>query len=234
MPVKIAVCDNDRETRRYLAAEISRHKPEAWVKAFASADELLQTEENFAIYFLDIKGISGLEVARRLRQQPERSIIIFVTGYRDYMEEAFDVHAFQYLLKPLDSQKLAQVLEQAWQELDYKREQAEKFVLLKDSQGTQKVWLKDIFYIESGNKKVIVHTLGGTYAVQGRMESFEQACDLYRCHRCYLVNFAHIAAYSQNEIKMTNGDKILLAYKKYPAFVKAYMRYARKGGVVNV
>ena len=234
MPIKIAVCESDRETRCYLAAEIGRHRPEAVVKTFASAEELWQAEEDFAVYFLDIRGISGLQIAKKLRERPAPCIIIFVTGYSEYMAEAFDVHAFHYLQKPLDSRKLAQVLEQAWQELSYRREQAEKFILLKVGQGTQKVWLKDILYVESANKKVIVHTPGETYSVQGRMEDFETSCGLYRCHRCYLVNFAHITAYSQNEIQLTNGDRIMLAYKKYSAFVKAYMRYARKGGVVNV
>ena len=62
--------------------------------------------------------VSGMELARHIREREEtgrkRSIIIFVTGYREYMGEAFDVNAFHYLLKPLDEKKFAEVFARAW------------------------------------------------------------------------------------------------------------------------
>lgn len=72
---------------------------------------------NFDIYFLDIEmdSVPGMELARHIREQEEnsrkRSILIFVTGYREYMEEVFDVNAFHYLLKPLDKKKFAEVFD---------------------------------------------------------------------------------------------------------------------------
>ena len=114
--------------------------------------------------------------------------------------------------------------------------QQESYILLKFDNHQQKVALKDILYIESNNKRVSVHTMSNLYEVRGKMEDFELALgDLfYRCHRCYLVNFSKITAYNQNEIKVINGDKLLIAQRKYPAFVKAYLRYAKGGGIVNV
>ena len=82
----------------------------------------------------------------------------------------------------------------------------------------------------------MVHTTEGIYEIQGKMDDFELAfgSSFYRCHRCYLVNLSKISSYRQNEIEIANGDKILLAYKKYSAFVKAYLSYAKRGGMVNV
>ena len=96
--------------------------------------------------------------------------------------------------------------------------------------------LKDIYYIESANKKVIAHTSAGVLISYGKMEDFEKLTGggFYRCHRCYLVNMEHITSYNVSTIQVANGDKLILAQKKYSDFVKQYMIYAKNGGIVNV
>ena len=68
------------------------------------------------------------------------------------------------------------------------------------------------------------------------METMEAALGegFYRCHRCYLVNLARIADYGPRNIRLENGERLLLAEKKYADFVKTYLRYAKDGGVVHV
>ncbi|MCI9142407.1 MAG: response regulator transcription factor, partial [Lachnospiraceae bacterium] len=175
-----------------------------------------------------------------IREQEEkdryRSIIIFVTGYREYMEEAFDVNAFHYLVKPINQNKFSEVFGRAWKEAAALEEQIRKYIMVKSAGTQQKVLLQDIFYIESGNKKVIFHTVNGILEVYGKMEGLENSLgdSFYRCHRCYLVNMEKITAYSADNIQVINGDNLLLARKKYSDFIKTYMRYVKNGGIVNV
>ena len=241
MNISIALCDNSSKIYLDIISLINEQIPNANVRTFRSAEAMLKTEDIFDIYLLDIKGINGIEVAKELRKKQNnmehsRSIIIFITGYREYMEEAFDVQAFHYLIKPLNKIKFSQVLKCACKELKAMEIQHENYILLKFENQQQKVPLKDIIYIESNNKKVSIHTMSNLYEVRGKMEDFELTLGelFYRCHRCYLVNFSKITAYNQNEIKVINGDKLLIAQRKYPAFVKAYLRYAKGGGIVNV
>ena len=72
--------------------------------------------------------------------------------------------------------------------------------------------------------------------VYGKMDELEQmtGSSFYRCHRCYLVNMEKITAYSTDTIRVANGDKLILAQKKYSDFVRQYMKYAKDGGIVNV
>ncbi len=246
MSIQIAVCDSDIEIARDIKNLIEGENIAATVKLFSSAEELLAGANFFHIYFLDIKGIDGMKLARKIRLNEEiqgktKSIIIFVTGFSEHMEEAFDVGAFHYLLKPVNKEKFHQVLYRALKEIKVSR-QNEQYILvsLTCSQNTpsskRKILLKDILYVESYNKKVIVRLNNEVIPVQGTMKEFETICgeNFYRCHRCYLVNFAKIIAYSQNEITLDGGDKIMLAYKKHTAFVKAYLSYAKEGGIVNV
>ena len=70
----------------------------------------------------------------------------------------------------------------------------------------------------------------------GKMNGLEQMTGngFYRCHRCYLVNMEQIVSYNADTIKVVNGDKLILAQKKYNDFIRQYMRYAKDGGIVNV
>ena len=240
--MRIAVCDDDRAIREELFRLIQKQVSEADIMEYQSGEELINARGNFDIYFLDIEmgEVSGMDIARRIREQEDngrqRSIIIFVTGYREYMEAAFDVNAFHYLIKPIDTEKFSEVFKRAWKEAAVFYEQEKKYIIVKSSGTQQKILLKNIYYIESGNKKVIFHTTNGTLEVYGKMEELEKGLGntFYRCHRCYLVNMEKISAYSADNIQVINGDNLLLARKKYSDFIKIYMRYVKNGGIVNV
>lgn len=240
--MKIAVCDDDRSIREELIRLIRKQTTDADIRAYQAGKELISAGMDFDIYFLDIEmgSVSGMDVARHIREQEEsgrqRSILIFVTGYREYMEAAFDVNAFHYLVKPLDEAKFAEVFDRARKEAVVSRERAKKYIMVKSYGAQQKILLKNIYYIESRNKKVIIHTTDKTLEVYGKMEELESrlGSTFYRCHRCYLVNMEKIAAYSGDNIQVTNGDNLLLARTKYSDFIKAYMRYMKNGGIANV
>ncbi len=239
--MRIAVCDSDAVLREELGRLIRQARPEADVFEYSSGEALLAETEPFTLVFLDIRGVDGLTAARRLRDREchegrRPAVLAFVTGYREYMEEAFDVQAFHYLVKPIDPRRFREVFERAWQEAEAVWRPAGRFLLLKAAGGTERVFLKDLLYVESGNKKVILHTIGGVYETGVRMEALEVSLgpSFYRCHRCYLVNLEQVAAYGPGAIRLTNGEEILIAQRKYTPFVRAFLRYAREGGLVHV
>ena len=240
--MRIAVCDDDQAIRKELIQLIQKQVSDVDIVRYQSGEEMISAKGNFDIYFLDIEmgSVSGMDLARRIREQEEgvrqRSIIIFVTGYREYMEAAFDVNAFHYLVKPIDEGKFSEVFSRAWKEMSVSSEQAKKYIIVKSTGAQKKLLLRNIYYIESGNKKVIIHTTDGTLEVYGKMEELENrlGSTFYRCHRCYLVNMEKISAYSADNIQVINGDNLLLARKKYSDFIKTYMRYVKNGGIVNV
>ncbi len=89
--MKIAVCDDDRTTREQIASLVKEQEPDVEVITFGAGEDMIKSQENFAISFLDVemKEISGIDVAKHMREEQEKrgkdkSIIIFVTGYREY------------------------------------------------------------------------------------------------------------------------------------------------------
>lgn len=179
--MKIAVCDDNRAAREHIISLINEQIDGAEITAYASGEEMLKSQESFDISFLDMEmdELSGMDVARHIRKEQEekgstKSIIIFVTGYDKYMNDAFDVSAFHYLMKPINEEKFRTVFERALKELSAAEERTNRYILIKSSRTQQRVYLKDIYYIESANKKVIIHTTTGILENYGKMEEFEQ------------------------------------------------------------
>ena len=177
--MRIAVCDDESAIRNEIVRLIRVQQPNADIMSFASGEELLAEQGEFSIYFLDIIGIgkfSGIETAKvireRQKQQP-RSMIIFITGYREYMEDVFDVNAYHYLVKPMKETKFFEVFGRAWKEAMTSEESVEKKIFIKTAGISKNIFLKDIFYIESNNKKVLFHTMQGEFEVHTKMESLE-------------------------------------------------------------
>lgn len=234
--MKIAVVDDEKVIREQICARIEKQMPGNCPVVYASGDELLASGERFDIVFLDIQmdGRNGIETARCLRKRQEDVVLIFITGIREYVFDALELYAFQYLLKPVDGKKLAEVLERAVKEVQKKKEQRVLFIKTRNLTLSQ----TDILYIESKAKKVEIHVAGARESIEiyASMEelSKELGEDFYRCHRAYIINMAYVAEYSSDSILLTNGDKVYLAKKKYGEFVKAYMWYLQKGGVPGV
>ena len=235
--MRIAICDDNAEIGREIFLLTKQSCPKAEITLFSAGEELIKEKIYFDIIFLDIEmgQLDGIETAKRLRKENrsgKKSVIIFITAYSDYMEQAFDVNAFHYLLKPVNKEKFIRVFSSALKEL----ESTDPFIVVKVFGDSQKLLLKDIYYIESSNKKAVFHTKKGMLEAYRKMEELEQELtgSFFRCHRCFLVNMESICAYSCEKIKLINGETLKKKKKKYPEFVKAYMRYAESGGIVNV
>lgn len=240
--IHISVCDNEAKVREDIISILNNCSKDIEITQFSTGEELLEAGKPFHIYIIDIEldNMSGIDVAKQIRfrekNKKTKSIIIFVTGYREYMEDAFDVNAFHYLVKPIDEKKMSTVFKRAIKEVTVRYKQKKLYVIVKYNGMQKKVLIKDIYYIESNNKKVVFHTKDGNIETYGKMDDWENELgkSFYRSHRCYLVNMEKITAYSVDTIDVVGGDSVIIARKKYPDFVKAYMRYAKDGGAVNV
>ena len=243
--IDIAVCDDEKNIRTYIRSLIRKQGTECRITEYASADEYLSAGAEHNLLFLDIEmksdgeeDKSGMWLAGQLRSRKlaRQPVIIFVTGYEKYVYDAFDVGAFQYLLKPINEEKFSQIFERAVRQLaegQEKQKEAPDRQVLIVPQGSEKrvVPLDDIYYLESHGHKVIL-TLKAEqaeyYAKIGELERKLQG-QFYRIHKGYLVNLAHVEAYNGSEVTMTNGIKLQISKRKYADFRKAYMEYLSEG-----
>lgn len=236
--IRIAIVDDEKVIREHIKNLIEDKHVECLIDTYSTGEALLQVDKCYDIVFLDIQmdGMNGIDTARILRQKTEHTVLVFITGVKEYVFDAFDVAAFHYLIKPIDEQKFADVFKRAVLEVGKKKQQANEQLFVKTRYRNITLEQNDVLYIESRGKKVEIHTkteVIDAYAGIGELEK-QLKQNFYRCHRGYLVNLAFITEYSNDSITLNNSESIILAKEKYGEFVKVYMRYLKNGGGIFV
>ena len=233
--MKIAICDDEKNIRAYLSALVKKQGIECEITEYATAGDYLTSGVEHDILFLDIEledpkqDMDGMKMARQIRgmEDTKQPIIIFITGYEKYVYDAFDVGAFQYLLKPVDEQKFAEVFRRAAKQAASDAEQDKKVLMIQYGSTGKTIPLHDIYYMESQNHNIVLFLKSGKMEYYGKIGDLEEelAGQFYRIHRGYLINLFHVEGYDKTEVRMANGDKLLLSRYKYDGFVQAYMDY---------
>lgn len=244
--MNIVICDDEENMRDYLKSLIRRQDAGCRIREFSSGGELmrfLKKEDNEApdIIFLDISmnGSNGMETAKQIQRQKEENgepvwgslpLLIFVTGYPEFMPEAFSVNAFQYLVKPVNEKAFEDTFTKAVREcrrLEQKRSAGARQILLKDKTVTRNVAADDIYYIESNNRKIIVYMKNEVIECYGKIGELEnQLKDVFfRIHKGYLVNMRYVERYNRTEVRLKNGSSLIISKYKYQDFIKAYLSY---------
>ncbi len=233
--VKIAICDDEKNIRAYLSALVKKQGMECEITEYAAAEDYFADGAEHDILFLDIElegpgqDMDGMKMARQIRgmEDTKQPIIIFVTGYEKYVYDAFDVGAFQYLLKPVDEQKFAGVFRRAAEQAAAYTEQDKKALMIQYGGTGKTIPLRDIYYMESQNHKIAVHMKDGVLEYYAKMSDLEEELQgqFCRVHKGYLINLSYVDEYNKTEVTLTNGDKLLISKYKYEDFVKAYLRF---------
>ena len=158
--MNIAVVDDEEVIREQINGFIKKRNPDFNTSDFATGEELLAAGTEFDIIFLDIQmeGMGGIEAAKTIRQSNADRVIIFITGIKEHVFEAFDVSAFHYLLKPIAEQKFMEVLDRAIEEAGKRKGQKERQIFIRTKNQGYTLKRNSILYIENRGKKVEIHT----------------------------------------------------------------------------
>ncbi len=234
----IAVCDDEVMECSQIAGKIKEilgeMKAPCTIRQFYSGRELLQSSENFDIIFLDIimGGLDGMRTAQMVREKAYDKLLVFISASRDYVFDAYDVEAFQYLLKPIEDKKLKRVLQKAVRKT---QERSQAFIIVSRDRQRKKLFLDDILYFEIRGRVIDAHTMGGIFSYYeqiGLLERELQGKGFCRCHKSYLVNMKYVDVYNRQELVLDNGERIAIAKRRYEAFCREILEYMRgKGGL---
>ena len=234
----VAVCDDERTALQELAEEVRRWaeaEGEACsVETFASADAfwfVWEERKDLEVLLLDIEmpGMDGMELARRLRQAGEPIGIIFVTGNPDFALEGYDLEAVSYVMKPVRRERLHAALSRARERMARRAA-----VLLPLSGGElERLYIADICCLESDGHASIVWKKDGTKLVskmgtQQLEQELENCSDaFFKPHRSYFINLAHVERIGKKDVRMGNQLLVPIAGGKWEPLNQAYLRYFR-------
>ncbi len=243
--LKIALCDDSRCAINQYAELISqiaeKHQIKIQLSSYLSGESLLfhysEAPEQTDIIFLDIMmgKTDGMETARKLRDCDCKAQIVFLTSYEDYVYEAFDVNALQYLLKENTSiEKLEEVFLKA-AEFASKKED-ELFIFDFDCK-TSAIPVHQISYFEIWQRIVTVHYNDGKSAkFYDSMEHIEKKLsgkDFVRSHRSYLVHLPYIVTFKQQTILLKTGETVPVGVTYVQSLKRAFSDYISRFHVYN-
>lgn len=242
--LRFAICDDDiiiiNELDELLHRYMTRRKQVFDVQYFTSGAALLKAagQAPFHVILLDVgmDEINGIDTAKRLRAKGQKqTVVIFVTALEQYMQDAFDVRAFHYLIKPVQTARFFEVLQAAIDEVAFLSGNDAPFMMVTSGGISHKIPFGDIFYIDYYNKKATVHTGGRDIVFYDSMRNMEGELNdsFFRCHRSIIVGLRHIAEYDASNVRLTNGITLPVARPQYHNFVIAMLRYIQRGGEVN-
>lgn len=232
MKLNIAVCDDEKAEREYLK-KLSQEwaalrKINAVFSLFESAESFLfhySEDKSLDILMLDIqmKKMSGVDLARNIRQESSTIQIVFITGYPDFMAEGYDVSALHYLMKPVKKEKLFEVLDKAVAHL----QTAPRTILFPRPGGAVRIKADDIIYAEVLSHTTVLHLVKGKEEFQMRISDMENLLGdgFFRCHRSYIVSMKYVRRVTRIAMVLEDGCEIPLSRNLYDEANQAFISY---------
>lgn len=238
MPIKITICDDAPEDIASLSAALYAYDPSFEIVSFTNGRALVDEVLDFCfspdILFLDIymPGMDGIQTAKELRAHCRDLKIIYLSSSQEHYPQAYEVFAFNYILKPFERERLYAVLKRALDEL--RKENGYK-IHIQYKGVAQNLDCGNILYIESWDKRLVFHLADGSAAqCYGKLDELVQDLPeqlFIRCHQSFIVNAAHISEMGEGCFRV--GKTMLNISRKYLKSAKeqyyAYL-FSRMGG----
>lgn len=220
MRLNIALCDDRAEDIALLSDALLAYDPSFEITVYTSGkaltDDFPHREPCADILFLDIymPGIDGIQTARMIRDHNPDVKIIFLSSSREHYPQAYELFAFNYIVKPFDRVQLYRVLDRAIDEIGKDRSRK---IRISYKSVAYSVDLRDILYLESRNKLILFHLADGRSLQRyGKLDELmeelpEQA--FLRCHQSFIVNMDRITEMGEGSFRL--GQVMISISKKY-------------------
>ncbi len=234
----ISICDDSIEFIRVFENQLKSLCKKHFLNQFEyeicdvfnSAEGVLDylNKGKIDVLFLDIDmpGMNGFELAKRLALINPDIMIIFVSAHDHYVFEVFEFFPFAYLRKNKITEELPAILDRIGKRVYEKS----VMISLDTTEGTATINVYDVSYIKAQKNYYSVETeRGKSYTCRGTLSQAEKIWseyDFYRIHSAYIVNMEHIQSICDNQIIIgLNKEKLPIAQRRLASFRKAYSEF---------
>jgi len=245
MKLKAIIVDDEESARNVLSNLLLRFCPEIEVlgkcENVPTAVELIK-QLNPDIVFLDIEmpNYAGYEIISFF--ETVNFEIVFVTAYDKYAIKAFEISAVDYLLKPVEIDRLKQAVQKLVATINLKNNQNNYNALtenlksetlsklvVRTNSGQEIIATKNIIAIEAQEAYSCIYTVNNQYLMSKNLKfyesTFEHNSNFFRSHKSWLINLNHLKNFSKSkfEIQLTNSITAKLSKYKKPEFEELVM-----------
>ncbi len=227
MAYRVAICDDSFTDAEYVKKLLfdwaKSRKVEVYSKTFNSAENFIfyyEDDKLWDILLLDIEmtGMDGVTLAKKIRKENEIVQIVFITGYSDYIAEGYEVEALHYLMKPLKEDKFYMVLDRALE----KQKQNERCLNIEYYGEMIRIPFYEIRYFDVQHNYVTIHAKKD-YTIKHSLTDFENKLDqrFVRVGRSLIVNLKYIEMVTKTEVHLASKEILPLPRGAYETLNRA-------------
>lgn len=220
----IAICDDERLFSDFLkeicAETFAELEIPCKIDVFHSGKDLLrcltETSRTYNLLLLDIlmEELNGIALAEKIRENDAETAIVFISASPDFALHGYRVHAWQYILKPVDAALLKDLLRTL-----YREKAALKQIALSTGSGKTRIALEEILYLETSGRKVAVCLREKRVLTTLKLGELLERLDskhLVRCHQSFALNIKHVRELKKTSAILSDGRVVPVsrAYEK--------------------
>ena len=227
--VRIAICDDEERYRIELKTILN--------KLLINADLNIDTFDDgniladafavspYDLVFLDIEmpAVDGITLAKKIRARSENVFIVFLTSHIEYALEGYEVNALRYLTKPVDIEKLKEVIRYVQEKQGSSRQ-----IIIKEDGEEILIDINDVIYMESMNQNVRIVTAKGEHVIRYNISDFEDQLKndgFFRIHRGYLISLSKVKKLSGNDVILDGGETLPVSRSNVKPLKEALYTY---------
>ena len=214
---------------RCLQSYLSSRQVYRVIDTYTSGEAFLENwpSKSYDLVFLDIlmEGISGIEVARKIRETDSECLLIFISSSKEYALQGFEVRAFDYLLKPLSEERFQKTMDLCQNELA----KHIRYIEVKESRTLVKIPLNEIIYTDYYNYYIQIHTAARLIRSYQQFDVFSPLLLCYPqflcCYRNCIVNMDHVDSVDKHDFVMENGERVPITRGNRNSIYQQYADY---------
>ena len=214
---------------RCLQSYLSSRQVYRVIDTYTSGEAFLENwpSKSYDLVFLDIlkEGISGIEVARKIRETNSECLLIFISSSKEYALQGFEVRAFDYLLKPLSEERFQKTMDLCQNELA----KHIRYIEVTESRTLVKIPLNEIIYTDYYNHYIQIHTAARLIRSYQQFDVFSPLLLCYPqflcCYRNCIVNMDHVDSVDKHDFVMENGERVPITRGNRNSIYQQYADY---------
>ena len=229
MDIRILACDNNRYQLDSLINHIRefdiKHNTNLIIDKAMTGEETLalHSQNRYHMVFLDIDlddKVNGVEIAENIRKNDDNILIIFITAFTDFTFKAYELFAFNYVVKPIDKQFFEKMMIRGINLVKSRYFIREKLsITIDDGHENHKVPYDEIIYFEKIGKRVYFYLTDNRILspimTLNYLDSLLETGYFLRCHKSFIINRYKIKCIDSNIIRMKNIDTAIPIGRKY-------------------
>lgn len=226
--MEVYICDDEPVILSAISKRVKQILPDSGVTGFLSGNKLLKALGaaccDILLLDIDMPEISGLDIAKQLRDMPEKPLIVFVTGHDELVYDSLKVHPFGFIRKEYLDNELEKMLSDCVHELKGR----EKHFSFHCPEGEIRLAICDILYFEAEGNYLKLAAADREYRFRDTLSAVEAALSDYgfvRIHKGFLVNQAAVKLLGSDEAGLVNGRQLPIGRSYLETARRRLMRY---------